>query len=80
MQTIKDFLNKIKWDDKIKKEDYAIHYLDNITKKLEPVKFIDIKRLEGTFIVLDRDGEETYIPMHRIREVREKAKPVWKRH
>jgi uncharacterized protein (UPF0248 family) len=79
MQAIKDFLNKIKWDKSLDAGDFVIYYLDNVSKKLEAVCFADIKRTEGTFIAVEKEGEETFIPMHRIREVREKDKIVWKR-
>lgn len=79
MMPVKDFLNKIKWDNDLNEEDFTVYYLDNVSKKLVGVRFVDIKKIEGSFIVIEKDSEETYIPMHRIREVKEKDKVVWKR-
>lgn len=79
MQPIKDLLNKIKWDENLDEKDFVVYYLDNVTKKLEPIRFVDIKKIEGSFIVIEKDNEETFIPMHRIHEVRKKGEVVWKR-
>ena len=76
--SIKDLLNKIKWDEKENPDDYKIGYWDNVEKKLMFIKFDEIKKIEGNFLLLDRE-EETYIPMHRIKEVKKKGKVVWKR-
>jgi uncharacterized protein (UPF0248 family) len=79
MQTIKDFLNKIKWDKNLNADYFSVYYLDNISKKLVKLKFKDILRIEGNFMVISKEDEETFIPLHRIREVKEKDKVVWKR-
>ena len=36
------------------------------------------KKIEGNFLLLDRE-EETYIPMHRIKEVKKNNAIVWRR-
>jgi uncharacterized protein (UPF0248 family) len=79
MITIRDLLNKIKWDQNLKPEDYTLYYLDRISKTLKKLKYSDIIRTEGTFIIISIEGEETSIPMHRIRRVKEKNKVVWER-
>lgn len=79
MITIKDFLNKIKWDKRLKPEEYSIFYMDRVENKLIEIKYNDIKRIEGTFMIIDKDLEEVNIPLHRIREVRRNKKLVWKR-
>jgi uncharacterized protein (UPF0248 family) len=79
MRTIKDFLNKIKWDKNLNAEDFIVCYLDNISKELVELKFKDILRVEGNFMVILKEDEETFIPLHRIREVRRKEELVWKR-
>ena len=99
MQPIKDLLNKIKWDEREKPEDYTIYYFDRVSKTLRnskrisgaqkipkefsreliKINYIDIKRTEGNFIIIERDNEEVNIPMHRIREVRKSNEIVWKR-
>lgn len=78
MISIKDLLNKIKWSKEENSSDYSIGYWDNKDKKLIFIKFDEIKKIEGNFLLLDRE-EETYIPIHRIREVKKKDNVVWKR-
>lgn len=73
---IKELLNKIKWDKNLNQDEYSIGYLDRISKKIVWVHFSQIKSIEGTFMVLDK---ETHVPLHRIREVKNKSKTIWKR-
>lgn len=79
MITIKELLNKIKYDEREKPEEYAIYYLDRIQNKLLQLKYSDILRIEDSFMVVNKDGEETMIPLHRVREVRKKDVMIWKR-
>ena len=76
---IKDLINKIKFDEREKGEDYVFFYYDRVEDKLKLLKFGEIKRVEGSFLVLERKGEEVEIPMHRIRKVEKKGKVVWER-
>lgn len=78
MQPVKELLNKIKWSKQENPCDYSIGYWDNVDKKIIFINFSEIKKIEGNFLLLDRE-EETYIPMHRIKEVRKRDKVVWKR-
>lgn len=75
---IKDLLNKIKWDKREKPEDYKIYFLDRITNNYIELKYKDIKRLEGNFMVIDKAGE-VQIPLHRIKFVKKKRKIIWQR-
>jgi uncharacterized protein (UPF0248 family) len=77
MIPIKDLINKIKWDKRESPKDYSLIYID-LGKKKE-LAYKDIKKLEGNFMIIERNGEETEIPLHRIREVKKKGKVVWKR-
>ncbi len=77
MQPIKSLINKIKWDKRENPKDYSLIYIDLGQKK--ELAYIDIKKLEGNFMIIERNGEETEIPLHRIREVKKKNKVVWKR-
>ena len=79
MISIKELINKIKYDEREKPEDYVLYYYDRIQDKLKAIKYVEIKRLEGNFMVLERDGEEVEIPLHRVKEVKKKGAVVWKR-
>lgn len=77
---LKDLLNKIKWDKRENPSDYLLFYLDRVENKLKKLKFSEILRLEGSFMIIKKAKEETHIPLHRIREIRKKEKVVWRKH
>jgi uncharacterized protein (UPF0248 family) len=79
MITIAELINKIKWDSREDPSDYSLLYLDRVRKCLVEIRYNDIKRVDEGFMVLDRDGEEVNIPLHRVREVRKKGEIVWQR-
>ena len=76
---IKDLLNKIKWDKNLNQEEYSIGYFDRVSKKLIWVDFKEIKDIEGNFLILEKEGREVNIPLHRIREVKQRGKQIWRR-
>ena len=77
MISIKNLINKIKWDKRENPADYSLIYIDLGKRKELP--YTEIKRLEGNFMIIEKQGEEVEIPLHRIREVKKKGKIVWKR-
>ena len=77
MQTIKDLINKIKWDKRESPKDYVLTYID--FRKEKQIPYTAIKRLEGNFMVLQKEDEEVEIPLHRIRKVKKKGKIIWQR-
>ena len=76
----KSLLNKIKWDKNIDPRRFTIGYFDRIQKRVIWIDYSNIKRIEGTFMIVERQGEESHIPLHRIREAREDGRTVWKRN
>ena len=78
MQPIQNLLNKIKWDKREKPADYSIFYLDRILNKLIQIPYTKIKKIEGSFMILDNE-EETNIPLHRIKKVMKNNVAVWGR-
>ena len=78
MQPISDLLNKIKWDKREKPKEYSIFYFDRILKTLIEIPYTKIKRVEGSFIVLNNE-EESNIPLHRIKRVTKNKDIVWER-
>ena len=76
---IKDLLNKIKWDKNLNQEEYSIGYFDRVSKKLVWIDFKEIKDIEGNFLILEKEGREVNIPLHRIREVKQRGKQIWRR-
>ena len=78
MTPIQDLINKIRWDKRENLEEYTLFYFDRILNKLISIPYSKIKRIEGSFIVLDNE-EETNIPMHRIKKVTKNNVVVWER-
>lgn len=74
MIPIKQFLNKIKWSGKFNSKDIIIYYLDRIQNKLIEVKYENIK-IEDNFLII----EDKQIPLHRIKEIRNKGVIIWSR-
>lgn len=78
MQPIHELLNKIKWDNRENPNDYFIFYYDRILKKLIKVPYNKIKKVEGSFMVLDNE-EESNVPLHRIKKVAKDDTIIWER-
>ena len=78
MQPIQHLLNKIKWDKRETPQEYKFFYLDRIENKLKELKFDEIKNIEGSFIVLN-NGNETNIPLHRVKKVVKNNIVIWER-
>ncbi len=79
MQPIHELLNKIKWDKRENPDDYSIFYYDRILNKLIQLPYNKIKRIEGSFMVLDND-DESNVPLHRIKKVEKNNAVVWERN
>jgi len=79
MLPIKDLINKIKWDKRENPQEYTVHYFDRVLNKLISIPYKKIKRLEGLFMIID-NGEETNIPLHRIKKVTKNYVVVWERN
>jgi len=78
MQPIHELLNKIKWDQREDPERYFIFYFDRILNKLIKIPYKKIKRIEGSFMVLDNE-EESNVPLHRIKKAMNNEIVVWER-
>ena len=78
MITIHDLLNKIKWDKRENPEEYFILYYDRVLDTLLKIPYTRIKRIEGSFMVLDNE-DESNIPLHRVRKVMKNNVVVWER-
>jgi uncharacterized protein (UPF0248 family) len=77
MKPIQDVLNQIKWDKKLNPEDYSVEYID--FGKLVSISYVAIKRIEGLFMIIEKNGEEMNIPLHRIRVVKKNGEVIWQR-
>ncbi|MEM4263704.1 MAG: DUF504 domain-containing protein [Candidatus Woesearchaeota archaeon] len=79
MITIKELINKIKWDKKENPDDYTLGYWDNMQKKLIMFPYKAIKEMSENFITVEIDSEEKEIPMHAVKIVKKKGEMIWKR-
>lgn len=79
MQTIKDLLNKIKWDEKENTADYSLGYLDRIKNEIVVVKMDELLDMDEFSITIDENGKAVQIPLHRIKVVEKKGIIIWKR-
>ncbi len=76
MKTEREMLDKIKWAEEDKTA-YIIAYKDK--EELKEIKFTDIKRVEDEFMIIDINGRETNIPLHRIKMIKKNGEVVWQR-
>lgn len=77
MRPVQDVLNKIKWDEKLKPEDFTVEYID--FNELVSMPYSSIKRVEGLFMIVEKDGREVEIPLHRVRVIKQKGEVIWRR-
>jgi len=77
MLPIKDLLDKIKWDKREDPEVYILVYIDLGERRELP--YIAIKRVEGSFMIVEQDDKEAEIPMHRVRQVKKAGVIMWER-
>ncbi len=78
MLTAKEMLDKIKWANKFNPENIALIYFDRILNKNLEIKYKDIK-IEDNFIIIEKDNKISEIPLHRLREIRNKKVIIWSR-
>jgi uncharacterized protein (UPF0248 family) len=79
MTTIKQLLDRIKWDNSFKPEDFRIYYWDNRTKKMMEVRYVDVKEFGSGTFTIDKNGALVEIPLHLIRKVTKAGFVFWAR-
>jgi uncharacterized protein (UPF0248 family) len=82
MIPIQDLLHRIQWDPALRESVFAIGYVDRVEGRLVHVPFGSVRLGHGAraaLTVLDADGVARRIPLHRIREVRQDGKVIWRR-
>ena len=77
MKTEKQMIDKIKWDSRLKSDEFTIDYQDFST--LSSIRYNEINRIDDGFMVLLIEDEETYIPLHRIRRINQNGNVIWQR-
>jgi uncharacterized protein (UPF0248 family) len=76
----KKVLDELKWHPEKSLADVEITYIhrgapgDELTITAE-----DILNIEKSFFVIERNGKETSIPYHRIKEIKKEGKVLWRK-
>lgn len=71
-------LDKIKWANKFNPEEITLTYFDRILNKNIEIRYQEIK-VEDNFIIIEKDNKISEIPLHRLREIRNKGTIIWSR-
>ena len=77
MIPIHELLNKIKWDAREHGHEFILYYVD--FNKLVALNHKDIKAIEGSFMIVEKEGIDTQIPLHRVKRVEKDGKTIWQR-
>ena len=82
MVTIRELLNRIRWDREYGRGEFAIGYFDRLEERIILVPLGEVQFAPGdklSFLLTDADGEPLAIPLHRVREVYRNGELIWKR-
>ncbi|MBS3095082.1 DUF504 domain-containing protein [Candidatus Woesearchaeota archaeon] len=78
MISIREMLNRIRFDNNLNKEEYMFFYEDRILKSKKSFKFRDIKDFNA-FLTIKAGNKAFELPLHRIRKVTRNNKLIWER-
>ena len=75
---VHDLLGRLKWKRELKECEITIRHrgAPNNKKEISGIQVTEIKKSHFFY----RNDRETFIPYHRVLEIRVKGKTVWKRH
>jgi len=73
-----DIINEAFKHPEKKRKLYIIKYYDALRNEHRELPHSKIQRIEHNFLVTERNGEEHFIPIHRIREIHAEGKIIWK--
>ncbi|MBS3158173.1 DUF504 domain-containing protein [Candidatus Woesearchaeota archaeon] len=62
-----------------KEKDFKIKYFDEASQKHHIIQHHKIKRIEHNFIVFEEKGKDVFIPVHKIHEIHQHDKVIWKK-
>ncbi len=81
METIRELLNRIRWDDAFGQGAFEIGVYDRVVDAVEfhPLDELALEQGNHFAFTMAVDGELLTIPFHRIREVRRDGQTIWKR-
>ena len=81
METIRELLNRIRWDDEFGRGMFEVGIYDRVADTVEFYFLEDLQLEKGNHFSFSLcvGGEVLTIPFHRIREVRKNGQTIWKR-
>jgi uncharacterized protein (UPF0248 family) len=82
MITIRELLNRIRWDREYGRAEFAIGYFDRVEDRILIVPLGEILFTSGgsfSFQLTDREEVEVSIPLHRICRVYRNHELIWQR-
>jgi len=82
MITIRELLNRIRWDREYGRGDFAIGYFDRLEGRTIVVPLGEVRFDPGdtfSFQLADAVGEPLTIPLHRVCEVYRNGELIWHR-
>ncbi|HKJ10667.1 MAG TPA: DUF504 domain-containing protein [Gammaproteobacteria bacterium] len=82
MIPIQELLNRIRWDPAFGAADFTIGYYDRVEERILRVPLSRLWVEPGdhfAFQLMDAEGEQHSVPLHRIREVYRNGELIWHR-
>lgn len=81
METIRQLLNRIRWDKEFSRGDFEVGIYDRIEDAVDyqPLERLAMEKGNRFSFIICINGEVLTIPYHRIREVRKNGECIWKR-
>ena len=82
MMPVQDLLHRIRWDPAMGGSRFEVAYLDRVAHRLERVPLAAVRFDPDEpfgFEAVATDGEEHFIPYHRVREVYRDGALIWSR-
>jgi uncharacterized protein (UPF0248 family) len=82
MTPIHQLLSRIRWDAEFGRGQFTIGYLDKVAGRIQYVAFQDAQPDPDNHALLDivdDEGVEISIPLHRIRQVLRNGEVIWQR-
>lgn len=82
MQTIKQLLDRIRWDPAFGRGEFEIGYYDRVERRILRIPLREVVFAadeHGFFECLDEDGQARSVPLHRIKEVYRDGELIWQR-
>ena len=82
MITIRELINRIRWDPEYGRGEFAIGYFDRLEERVIVVPLGEVRFDQDdkfSFQLTDAAGEPISIPLHRVCEVYRNGELIWRR-